>query len=146
MILIKFVLSMLQSVVTMGVLALSVDFYNPAVFAYEIPQILETLVVAGVVGVSLFWAILHVVVAGLLGLAANGVVDGIRMGLLLGVGLGISRLWPHCLAWGAGSVIAEGPLWHAIGLGVIALVLLVLNSAMRYFWSTVQGGIFGGSH
>ena len=132
--------NLFQSIIWMGVVVLAIDYYDVTLIPYEIPALIEHMVIIGVLGVSLFWAILHVVGGGLFGLAASGVVDGLKMGLLLGMGLGISRLWSHCLAWAIGCFAADGPLWHMISLGFVALILLGLNSSMRYFWGSIQQG------
>jgi hypothetical protein len=141
--LLKLLFGLISSIVVLGVAALSVDYYDPGMIAYKIPDIVTQLVLLAVVGVSIFWTVCHVVGGGLLGMAAGGIFDGIKMGLLLGIGLGISRLWPHTLAWATGAFVAEGPVWHIVLLVVSAVVLFGLNSTMRYFWGSIQNGTLG---
>jgi hypothetical protein len=139
----KLLLGFINSIVVLGVVALSIDYYDPSMIAYKIPDMVTQLVLLAVVGVSIFWTVCHVVGGGLLGMAAGGVFDGVKMGLLLGIGLGISRLWPHTLAWAMGAFVAQGPVWHIVLLVVAALTLFGLNSVMRYFWGSIQNGTLG---
>lgn len=144
MALFKIIWALLQSILALAIIALSVDHYNPTLISYQIPEFIEQLCILGVFGVALFWVLVHLIGGGLLGMAAQGMTDGVKMGLLLGIGTGAARLWPHTLAWGIGCFAASGPVSHIILMGVTSGILFGLNSCLKYFWGNIQNGAFSG--
>ncbi|MFZ2619569.1 MAG: hypothetical protein WAX89_01730 [Alphaproteobacteria bacterium] len=128
----------MQACLLMGVLTIAVDFYDPSLIDYEVPLLLKQAIVLIVVGVSLFYALFHVLGGGLLGMAGGGVVEGLQMGLLMGLGIGMSRLWPYTLTWGIGCFVGKGPVLHLLLMLVTTGVLLGLHSTMTYLWGTVK--------
>ena len=49
--------------------------------------------------------------------------------------MAVSRLWPYGIAWGVGCIAAEGPLLHSIVAITLGVILLVVQTVVRYFWS-----------
>ena len=87
-----------------------------------------------------FWAIAHVCGGVLLGLASGGVLEGMRLGILLGLGMALAKLWPAAFGVAAGAYIGDQNLLYA-ALGVVAGVLLfALDWILGYFWKATTDG------
>jgi hypothetical protein len=80
------------------------------------------------------WAGLHIGGGLLLGIASGGVLDGLRLGLILGLGMALSKLWPAAFGAGAGMWIGGGPKWHMITAFVVGVLLFGLDKALAFFW------------
>lgn len=107
-------------------------------FGYILPEYFYIAVAVGVLGVSVVWTFLHVLGGCLFGIAAGGLWDGIKLGLLLGLGLGLSRLWPYVMAWTAGIFAGNAPLLPILGWGFLAIILFGLNRMVMYFWNNIH--------
>ena len=122
----------------LSVAGLSVDYYDPTLITYEIPEYVRQFTIFGVFGLSLAWVFFHVIGGSLFGMAAGGVWDGARMGLMLGVGIAFCRLWTYLIAWAVGGFAASAPVWHMVCAVVLAVILFGLSQFMHYFWGHVQ--------
>lgn len=87
-----------------------------------------------------FWAVAHLCGGLLLGIASGGVLEGLRLGLLLGGGMALSKLWPSAFGIALGAYIANG-LSSYVYLGVIAgFLLFALDRILHYFWTATSEG------
>ncbi len=110
--------------------AASYNFYDPQV---EPPLWFLYTLWFGIAGISIVWAMIHIVGGGIFGAAAGGIWDGIRMGAILGIGFAIGRLWSYVLAWAAGAFFVGPPLHFVFGV-VIGVICLVIYTIIRYVW------------
>jgi hypothetical protein len=101
---------------------------------YELSSPVYYGVIALALGEPLFWAFTHLCGGVLMGIAAGGIWDGIKLALTLGVGLGIARAWPSVAASAAAVYVAGGPLLYSLGGGILALGLYGLDKAMTWMW------------
>lgn len=92
-------------------------------------------VYAGVFGVSVLWAFGHAVGGCIMGMAAGGIWEGLKMGLILGGGLSIGRLWPYMLTLGVGSFLFYNNWLHTIVLVVVGVACLGVNLSIKFIWS-----------
>lgn len=84
-----------------------------------------------------FWAIVHVCGGLMLGIASGGILDGLRLGVLLGLGMALSKLWPAAFGVAIGAYLGAG-LSSYVYLAVVAGVLLfALDRALQYVWGTI---------
>ncbi|RYG61902.1 MAG: hypothetical protein EON60_01850 [Alphaproteobacteria bacterium] len=85
-----------------------------------------------------FWALAHVCGGILLGIASGGVLDGLRLGILLGLGMALSKLWPAAFGLALGAYLGDG-LGMYVYLGAAAGVLLfALDKILQYFWQATS--------
>lgn len=133
---------LLNAILISSVFTLGADKYvnDGAGFGYILPDYFYYFVMIGVLGMSLMWTVLHVLGGCFFGFAAGGVWDGLKMGFLLGLGLGLSRLWPYSLAWAGGIFAGNAPLLPIIGFLCLSGLLFALNQIVMYFWNNVHGG------
>ncbi len=101
---------------------------------YTFEPIVYYIVAAIALAEPLFWAVTHLCGGILMGIAAGGIWDGIKLAVILGVGLGFSRLWPSVLACAAAIYAADGPLVYSIGGALLAGGLYGLDKAMSWMW------------
>jgi len=90
--------------------------------------------------VPVFWAVMHLCGGVLFGIAAGGFLDGCRLGLTLGLGMALGKMWPYMLAFGLGVYLGDGPLLYAIIGGVLGVLLFGLDRVMNYFWNSMSEG------
>jgi hypothetical protein len=103
-------------------------------YGFEIHPYVYYGVGAFVAFMPVFWAITHVCGGLLLGIASGGVLDGLRLGVLLGLGMALSKLWPAAVGVALGAYIGDG-LSSYVYLSVVAAVLLfALDKILQYFW------------
>lgn len=91
--------------------------------------------VAGLVAIMpVMWAAIHLGGGLLLGIASGGVLDGLRLGFLLGMGMALSKLWPAAFGIGIGIFAGGGPrLWGGTAL-FVGVLLFALDRALHFFW------------
>lgn len=115
--------------------ALVYDYYAPTGFAsIQGTESLYTLVALVVLLEPAFWVATHLFGGVMMGIAAGGFLDGVRLSLILGVGLGLARLWFVVVGAAAGVYAGGGPLIYSIGGVVLAVVLFGLERAMLWMW------------
>ena len=97
--------------------------------------------VGGIVAfLPVFWAVAHVCGGVLLGVASGGILEGLRLGLLLGLGMALAKLWPAALGVAAGAYLGDQNLTYtALGL-VAGLLLFALDWILGYFWKATTDG------
>jgi len=83
-----------------------------------------------------FWAAAHLCGGLLLGIASGGVLDGLRLGLLLGMGMAISKLWPSAFGIALGLYLGDGltPSWYMYLALLAGFLLFALDKILQYFW------------
>jgi len=91
-----------------------------------------------VAGVSLLIAIGHVIGGGLMGMTAGGVLDGMRLGITLGLGVAFGRLWPYAAIVAVVGFITQAPVWHWLIAGFLAFLFFGINFIMRFIWQKVS--------
>jgi hypothetical protein len=84
------------------------------------------------------WASMHLFGGLFFGMAAGGLLDGLRLGFILGFGMAIAKCWLFVLAAAVGVYAGGGPLLYSIGGAVLAFLLFGLHKALMYFWSTTK--------
>ena len=127
---------LINGLLVTSVFALGADYYinNGAGFGYVLPDYFYWFVIIGVLGMSVMWTLVHMLGGCLFGMAAGGVWDGLKLGFVLGAGLGVSRLWPYTMAWTAGIFAGDAPLMHILLWGMATGLLFGLNRFVMYFW------------
>ncbi|PZP39106.1 MAG: hypothetical protein DI585_05150, partial [Pseudomonas fluorescens] len=97
-------------VVMLLVTALATDYFYDGGkgFGFNLPNSVYYIAGAVVAFLPVFWAIAHVCGGLLLGIASGGVLDGLRLGILLGLGMALSKLWPASFGLAAGAYFGNG--------------------------------------
>ncbi|MFT7144520.1 MAG: hypothetical protein ACI9TY_001675 [Alphaproteobacteria bacterium] len=131
-------MGLVHTILLMGTLALTYEYYGNLKEGIVIPPIVHTIVYFGVLGVSVIWALAHAMFGAAMGVAAGGIVEGIKMGLTIGVGMSIGRLWPYILAFSVGAFLNHAVIWVVVGSALLGLVCLGVNSMMKYIWGNSQ--------
>lgn len=126
-------------ILMMGTLALTYEYYDN--LEYNIPKVVHTIVYAGVLGVSVVWAIGHALFGAAMGIAAGGVMDGIRMGLILGFGMSVGRLWPYVLTFAVGAFLCQAQTWVIVASALAGFVCLGINTMVKFFWGSTSSGV-----
>jgi hypothetical protein len=109
---------------------------NGAGYGLPMPDEVYYGVIALALLVPLFWALVHMGMALIMGISGGGLKEGLKLGLLLGLGMALGRSWLNVAAIGAGIFIGNGPLaWVVLAL-VVAAVLFALDWGMHYIWRT----------
>jgi hypothetical protein len=128
----------LHLIVMALVAAITANYYHAggAGYGYAVHPYIYYGVGAVVAFLPVFWAITHVCGGLLLGLASGGVMDGLRLGLMLGTGMALSKLWPASLGAAAGIYLGDGPRLYMYGLIAVGVLLFALDRALHYFWHT----------
>lgn len=112
------------------------DYFNAQTL--NIPATLDpfidTVVILAVLAEPVFWAFTHLCGGLLMGMAAGGVWDGLKLSFILGVGFAVARMWPYVLGGAAGVLMGGGPALYGYGGLVLAFVLFMLDYAMSWFW------------
>ncbi len=89
----------------------------------------------GVFLIPAFWAVTHICGGIFFGIAAGGLLDGMKLGLILGFGMALAKCWPAVLAAALGVYLGGGPLIYTV-LGAVAGVMLIgLDKTLGYFWN-----------
>lgn len=123
-----------------GALAANLFFNHGAGFGYAIHPYVYYAVAAAALASSVFWALTHMVAGCFFGIAAGGLLDGLKLGLILGLGMAAAKLWPYVSAAGVGVWAVGGPLGYGIGGVVLGMLLFALNKVLEYFWRTTREG------
>jgi hypothetical protein len=130
------ILHIVHGLLMFATFAAAADFYHD--FGVSLPPEVNYILFAAIVGVSLVLALGHVVGGGLMGFTAGGVLSGMKLGLLLGSGMAVGRLWPYLGLIAAAAFVFDGPLSHVISFGVACVVCLGVNMVLKYIWSHVS--------
>lgn len=85
-----------------------------------------------------FWAVTHVCGGILLGIASGGVLDGLRLGVLLGLGMALSKLWPAAFGVAIGAYIGDGLNSYVYLAAVAGVLLFALDKILQYFWQATS--------
>lgn len=115
--------------------ALVYDMYSPSVINVELDPYVYLIVGALVLVEPAFWITTHLAGGIMMGLASGGFWDGLKLSLILGFGLGASRLWPHVLAAAAGVYAGGGPGLYSYGGALLAALLFGLEKMMVWLWN-----------
>ncbi|NBX85646.1 MAG: hypothetical protein EBQ80_00135 [Proteobacteria bacterium] len=128
-------------------MALVGNFYADGAWflGYVVPLEVYYAVVAVTLFVPMFWAVTHLCGGVLFGVAAGGLLDGIKLGLILGLGMAVSKLWPAVLGAAVGIALGGGPQLYTALAGVLGCGLFGLEKAMIYFWKSTNSGHDGGA-
>jgi len=105
-------------------------------FGMAVPPYVYYAVAAMVAVVPVFWAITHLCGGLLLGIAGGGVLDGLRLGLMLGMGMALSKLWPSVFGAAIGVFAGGGPQLYGYGAIVVGVLLFALDRILVFFWHT----------
>lgn len=133
----------LHSVVVVAVAALTANYYHAQGQGYGMPiHPYVYYVVGGAVAIlPVFWAVTHVCGGLLLGIASGGVMDGLRLGVLLGLGMALSKLWPAALGVAIGVWMGDGPLAYTILAAIAGALLFGLSRALHFFWKSSSSAV-----
>lgn len=134
----KILFRIIEGVLWLAVFARAVKYYEPTL-QEQVPLWMDMAIVVGVVGVTVLVAVGHVVGGGLMGLSAGGVLNGMKLGLLLGLSMGIGRLWPYLFAIAMASGLFNAPWyhWHTWIFLAMTVIALGLNLIVKYMWRHV---------
>lgn len=135
----RVIMGIIHFILMMGTLALTYEYYDN--LAYEIPEIVHTIVYIGVIGVSVVWAVGHALFGAAMGIAAGGIMDGIRMGLILGIGMSLGRLWLYILTFSVGAFLCQADTWVIVASALGGLICLAVNNLVKFFWGSTSTGM-----
>ncbi|MFZ2587713.1 MAG: hypothetical protein WAZ18_06330 [Alphaproteobacteria bacterium] len=110
------------------------DFFAPTGMDYDMGAPAYLIIAVLALAEPVFWAVMHLCGGVMMGVAAGGILDGIKLSLILGVGLGLSRLWVAVLGAAAGTYAGGGPLLYSIGGVVVAFALFGLERGIMWMW------------
>ncbi len=126
----------LHILVIVLVAAVAADYFHDGGngFGFDVPAYVYYGIAGVVAFLPVFWAVAHVCGGVLLGLASGGVLEGLRLGILLGMGMAISKLWPAAFGVAAGAYLGGGgTLYVVLGL-LCGFLLFALDWILGYFW------------
>lgn len=123
----------LHTILVLGVVALTYDYYGQ--LDYELPDIIKYVVYAGVLGISVLWALLHAFGGGLMGMAGGDILDGIKLGSILGMAMAVGRLWPFLIAFSVGSFLCQAVWWHWVTAAALGVCCLAVHLGVNFIWS-----------
>jgi hypothetical protein len=133
-----------RALVAVVIALLVAQHYAPASMALpfwgavNVPAYVYWGVAAAALIMPAFWALTHLCGGVLFGLAAGGLLDGLKLGLILGLGMALSKCWPYALGVAGGVYLGGGPLLYVVaGVGA-AVVLFGLDKALQYFWNSTR--------
>ncbi|MBI1309086.1 MAG: hypothetical protein GC129_04435 [Proteobacteria bacterium] len=130
-----------QAVVALLVMAVTANFYARGGQQWHaVGEGVYYAVLIAVLIVPAFWAVMHLCGGMLFGVAAGGFLDGCRLGITLGLGMALGKMWPYVTAYGMGVYLGGGPLLYCIGGVVLGVLLFGLDRVMHYFWHSMSGG------
>lgn len=135
-----------QLLVAMAVAALVAHQYYdggqgfPYLRMFPLSDYLYWAVALGALVVPVFWAVTHLCGGILFGIAAGGLLDGVKLGLILGLGMAVAKVWPFVLAGAVGVYAGDGPLIYCIGGVILGIALYGLDWALTYFWNSTGHG------
>ena len=132
----KVVLGFVHAFLYMLTLALAYAHY--AEVNVVVPEWAYYFLGMAVAGVSLLIAIGHVIGGGLMGMTAGGVWDGMRLGITLGLGVALARLWPYCIIVAGVAFITQAPVWHWLLAGFLGMIFFGINFVMKFIWTKVS--------
>jgi hypothetical protein len=123
-------------VVGLMVAAVVYDFYNSQTMnlTVNLDPFIYAVVLLAALAEPAFWAFTHLCGGLLMGMAAGGIWDGLKMSFILGVGFAVARMWPYVLGGAVGVLMGGGPNLYGYGGLVLALLLFMLDQAMSWFW------------
>ena len=135
------IMGVIHLVLMMGTAAIVFEFYDPSFLISDIlgestTSLFKIFVYGGVLGISLLWALMHAVSGCLMGMAAGGILDGLRLGGALGLVNGVARLWPYILTFGAIGFFVGAPVWHVVAAVLIGLSCLALHVGVKFIWAS----------
>jgi hypothetical protein len=135
---------MYRALVALLIALLVAHHYAPAAMAIPfwgmvaVPEYVYWGVLAAALATPAFWALTHLCGGVLFGLAAGGLLDGLKLGLILGLGMALSKCWPYALGVAGGVYLGGGPLLYVVaGVGA-AVVLFGLDKALQFFWHSAK--------
>lgn len=123
-------------VVGLMVGAVVFDFYNSQTLnlTVNLDPFIYAVVLLTALAEPAFWAVTHLCGGLLMGVAAGGIWDGLKMSFILGVGFAVARMWPYLLGAAVGVLMGGGPGIYGYGGLVLAFLLFMLDYAMSWFW------------
>lgn len=127
---------LMHGVVIVLVAALAANYFHDGGngYGFEIHPYVYYGVGAIVAFMPVFWAVTHLCGGLLLGIASGGVLDGLRLGLLLGMGMALSKLWPAAFGVAIGAYIGNGLSSYVYLGAVVGVLLFALDRILHYFW------------
>ena len=127
---------LMHVVVMLLVAALAANYFhnNGIGYGYAIHPYVYYGVGALVAFMPVFWAITHICGGLLLGIASGGILDGLRLGLLLGMGMALSKLWPAAFGLAIGAWLGDAGWSYVILSGMAGILLFALDRVLHYFW------------
>ena len=131
----KTVLNFVHVILYLCTLALSYNYYSG--MQHQVPELMYYVVMVSVIGVSMMIALGHMVGGGLMGLTSGGIWDGMKLGIMLGLGGAVGRLWPYLFIIAGVAFICKGPLWHWLGALVAGGICFAVHYIMSFIWKKV---------
>lgn len=132
-----------EIIISLMIIALVANYFagqRGVYFVFNLPIYVYYGVAAAALFVPVFWAVMHMCGGVLFGIAAGGLLDGLRLGITLGVGMALGKLWPYVLATGIGVYLGGGPLYYTIVCTIVAVLLFALDRVIAYFWKSTTDG------
>ena len=128
--------ALMHIVVMVLVAALAANYFHEGGngYGFEIHPYIYYGVGALVAFMPVFWAIVHVCGGLMLGIASGGILDGLRLGVLLGLGMALSKLWPAAFGVAIGAYVGDGVSSYVYLSAVAGVLLFALDRVLQYFW------------
>lgn len=130
------VIGVIQAFLYMMTLALTYAYY--ANVRVDVPEWAYTFLGLAVIGVSILIAMGHVVGGGIMGMTAGGIWDGMRLGLTVGLGVALARLWPFAAIIAVVGFLTQAPVWHWATALVLAIIFYAIKVFVDYIWASFE--------
>lgn len=137
----KLIFGAVHGFLMLSTFLVATDFYNPDFIRVPIPDILYQVVLIGVPGISLVWALGHVVIAGgLFAISSGGssLLEGLGSGAIIGFGMAVGRLWPYAMCWALGAFFTAQSFWHAPLAFIAGTIFFGIERMVKYIWGRVD--------
>ena len=83
-------------------------------------------------------AVGHIIGGGIMGMTAGGVLSGMRLGLTLGLGVALARLWPYAAIVAIVGFLTQAPAWHWVVSLICAIIFYAIKVFVDYIWSSFE--------
>ncbi len=114
------------------------DYFAFDIDVWPVPETLQYLTYVGVVGISVVWALVNVIGGGILGMTGGSILEGLKMGLILGCAISLGRIWPYAMTVGLVALFFAQGILPGVIILIFGAVCLALQIITGHVWSKVN--------